>query len=1139
MNENTDNNEQDNQEEIATTPSAVTIDLDTLDSTDPLDKEELIFRDECERMVDTILKKSASNIKQIKAKDNSDCVKDDEGSHRTPNCFFIDGPRGAGKSTLLRAIRHILLDEKRATDHEKHITLYSLADIDPTELGRGENFFIYLLGKIYATLEREFATCYDDNTTKSIQEALQSIRDMSIGLQILMDSNGVLKNDDAPEFFLENCLEKCANSSMMRKKLSMLIDTLAKIVRKDVFLVTIDDADINFSKCEDVLEYIRKYMHSPRLIFIFAGDIQLYSQVIRGMHLQNFPKKQLKHDKLQEENRNMLLNRMEEQYLLKLFPTDYRIRIPSVKTIINDNRRILVRLTKHDNEKGVEALGVKETLAMLVKIKSKKATIDTILTLPLRSFLFLLRQLAKNPHNDTREAAEYTWKCIQEIFRKTLSDYNVSYEQIGGNNIRSLQKAILEYHARAGLWYADLSMQANNVETQARQVALYLAEAVSQSTMSLSSKIKYWCACFPLWQRVRDEYIYSSLEREANGFLESCLQLTNNRLGSSWANLACAASAPNLDEPHLYGQGVICILNNDCEQDNEIGQDERKGFSSLAESIFNNNQFANDEEKLATAAINKCLCRIDSADNSHYYISIYHLLMNIAEWLDYGYEKFTDLSGVALPKLSQHNIAKIKNEIFNRITKESVANSTVSISSAYGRGRYYSIARNSKRSENKVRNDTEHPIQRKPHTYKSYPSADVVDKMYNWLKEYASLSYASSSAEYTHAWETFQGTCSKYSTDSTLNNTEIGPLPSASSILISYIEAVEQAASSLPPETGISLEKCITSFPFWNALKSALINSLSFKTKLDKANIGISINTTLREQYNQYMLKHKELASKVKLIENDKADAESKFLSAKNELVESEKNMVKMESAYKLIRKTIDETIDIQRNVDSYRESLLDEELHLEQDIIDYKRKETRIERQLLRNQHEIERMEKIMSGKSDDFPEYKMMIEYIQQHVKLMYKTRILSSKQEHQSAIKALKQEIEKLQSEEAKKLPNDSYQQALENRNNFLRALDNVRKDISAKTIKNKEIEHIRKLKDQEFSDLTERIGELKQQDFKARSDFETAKLRYGFAKKYLAETQEVVDKAKVALQRGIELCKQAEEECKSFKTYKPED
>lgn len=154
MNENTNNDEQDNQKGNAVSLSTVTIDLDALDSTEALSEDKLIFYDEYQRMVDNILKKARSNIKKIKSKDSSAHNNADEDSQNTPNCFFINGPRGSGKSTLMRAVRQKLVKPGNTAADETTVKLYPLADIDPTELGKGENFFIYLLENIRTSLTK-------------------------------------------------------------------------------------------------------------------------------------------------------------------------------------------------------------------------------------------------------------------------------------------------------------------------------------------------------------------------------------------------------------------------------------------------------------------------------------------------------------------------------------------------------------------------------------------------------------------------------------------------------------------------------------------------------------------------------------------------------------------------------------------------------------------------------------------------------------------------------------------------------------------------------------------------------------------------------------------------------------------------
>lgn len=1139
MNENTNNDEQDNKKGNAASPTAVTIDLDALDSTKALGKKELIFYDECQHMVDNIRKKARSNIKKIKSKNSSVHNNVDADSQSTPNCFFIDGPRGSGKSTLMRAIRQELVHPDNAEADETTVKLYPLADIDPTELGKGENFFIYLLGKIYALLDREFEKSNNnDIAIRLIRDAMQSLREMSGGLQILMDSEGVLRNEETPEFFIENCLEKCADSSIMRTKLSSLTNTLAMIVKTDVFLVTIDDADLNFNKCEDLLEYIRKYMHSSRLIFLFAGDMQLYSQIVRGMQLHNFREKQLEHDTRREKSRGKLLDSIEDQYLLKLFPLDNRIQTSSLKAIVNWNRKINIHISKVNRDDPAEDLDLKHTLVTYLKIKTEEATIDTILDLPLRSILFLLRYLTKNPYkSNTPEAALFTWKGIQDVFQQALIDYNVNYAQIGTHDIRILQKTVLEYHAHAGLWYADLSMQANEGETKARQVALYLAGSVSRASMYLSAKIKYWCACFPLWQRVREEYIYTSYEKEAYEFLDLCLQLANERQRGTWANLACAAVAPNEADLHQFNLGTICILNNDCRQDNEIGQEERQGFKSWAKDMLNRKQFENDEEKWATAAINNSLCRIDRTDNSYYYISIYHLLMNIAEWLDFGNDLLSKQSETALTVETKESAGRIKRDISIRMEKETVACQTPSISSTYRHRRYYTTARNGRHSESISASTDELPVERITHTYKCYTSSKMIDEMYDWLMEYVSCSYASSASEFSQAWDAFQGACSKLAFDVYSDSGElISPLK-ASSILLNYMKAVEHAAGSFTPETGLSLKECIVSFPYWKALKSLLEHSSNFKTNFDKARIGEFVNFKLKEKCHQYKLRYEQLASQIKGLENNQTDTHSKYILAQTELDEAQKQMDEMQAKNKRIREEIIQNIENQQKIDSDCKVCYNQELHLEQEILNCKRGEEELVHRLSEIQQYIAHIEKALKGKSDDFPEYTIMMEYIQQHLQHKFKTRLDTAKREHQAAIDAIKMEIKQRQLEEQKNASEDEYKHAKESRRKYQLTLNDLRADISTKTVKKAEIERDRIQKERDLSRIKERIEEFSKLDLQVQLEFETAKFKYNIAKKYANETKDAANRAEIDLKKGKEMCKQAEEDYNNFKIYNP--
>lgn len=931
MNENTSNYEQDNQTGNRVATSAVTINLDTLDSTKALGAGELIFYDEYRRMVENIRKKARSNIKKINSEDSSVRNNVYEGSQSTPNCFFIDGPRGSGKSTLMRAVREELVD----SDHDSHdqmpVKLYALADVDPTELGKGENFFIYLLGKIYELLDKSLKrNGSGDSTTGQIREALNGLRNMSSGLQILMDSEEVLKNDDTPEFFLENCLEKCADSSMMRKKLSSLIEILAKIVKTDVFLITIDDADLNFGKCEDVLEYIRKYMHSPRLIFLFAGDLQLYSQIVRGMQLQNFYEKQLRYDAKRKENRYQLLGSIEEQYMLKLFPVDHRIHTSHLITIVNGSRQILIQISNTIKDEQIEKLDIRSSLATYLKIKTEPSDIDTILLLPLRSVLFLLCHLVKNPYkSNTPEATLYTWKGIQDVFQQALIDNNIDYSKIAGTkDIGVLQKTVLGHYAKNGLWNADLSMNTYEGDDRAKQIALILGGAVSQTTMPLGAKLRYWCACFPLWQRFREEHISSGTDENTRNLFEYGLKQSNEQHGSLWANLACAAMAPSTSEEFLFSRGTICILNDDCSQDNEKGQDARIGFLTLAKTITKKENNSAQEDMQVHAALCASLCRIDDSMSSYFYLSVYHLLMYIAKWLDFGQRILTQKN------LSNHsNDRKNASEDIMKAIREELSKPIIASETQ------------------RIRKTTPKEIgslARDAFAYSWQPGNDTISELYDWINKYAGLSYISSPADYYRAWEDFKAKCIEFTSDFITEYNRGKSCPDCSAIFSAYLDAIAHAMTFLPEQiqtphgqmdsetekNSPTIQSCILEFPLWKSLREYLVSERTHQNLLKKLRIGNFVNEKSKEMCQKYKHTYESMLNRVSTLENKLNEQQLKIDLARQEFEKTKIMLEEKESKLKQIRDTIFEISQNRDNIASKIKDMLESAQLSKQKII-------------------------------------------------------------------------------------------------------------------------------------------------------------------------------------------------------------
>jgi hypothetical protein len=95
-------------------------------------------------------------------------------------------------------------------------------------------------------------------------------------------------------------------------------------------LFAFDDADTNSKHAIELLEMIRNYLDTPRALVLLTGDLELYALLVR----QNFRTEltqgnpsewggqNASNDRSVQQSR--MLDHLEEQYLLKLFPVQER-----------------------------------------------------------------------------------------------------------------------------------------------------------------------------------------------------------------------------------------------------------------------------------------------------------------------------------------------------------------------------------------------------------------------------------------------------------------------------------------------------------------------------------------------------------------------------------------------------------------------------------------------------------------------------------------------------------------------------------------------------------------------------------------------------------------------------------------------
>lgn len=259
---------------------------------------------------------------------------------RFHDTIFIDGDRGVGKTAFMINIQHYydVIDCKnnnncvyaKDTKRPKYIFL---KPVDPTLLEHTEKFLSVVLARIVEYVndnKQDTKKGFEEKYYKSLEnlsKSLEAIKtlDKDIGIEEIASNKSSLKLEQyAHEFFHIVCMMFGVNAIVM----------------------LIDDVDMAFDKGFDVLEVVRKYLASPYLIPIVAGDMKLYREIVETKFMDKIEfLKDIEHlDKIHLDSKALresdiykdkiqLIDHLVEQYLRKIFPSEYQIQLKDINTI--------------------------------------------------------------------------------------------------------------------------------------------------------------------------------------------------------------------------------------------------------------------------------------------------------------------------------------------------------------------------------------------------------------------------------------------------------------------------------------------------------------------------------------------------------------------------------------------------------------------------------------------------------------------------------------------------------------------------------------------------------------------------------------------------------------------------------------
>ena len=184
--------------------------------------------------------------------------RDDAFQPHFHNSIFIHGERGSGKTTLLLNIRDAL--RKRKVRGKPRI----FPPIDPTLYQNGRTFLFAILAQLHRNRG-------DEATNSCPNEKLDSL---FYHARALIDTHSERSSHEVyrsiqSEGDLENCV-------------SAYIDEYCNQEKVKILYLPIDDNDMAADNCFHVLDTIRRYLTSPRIVPIITGSFELYH-----IHIQN------------------------------------------------------------------------------------------------------------------------------------------------------------------------------------------------------------------------------------------------------------------------------------------------------------------------------------------------------------------------------------------------------------------------------------------------------------------------------------------------------------------------------------------------------------------------------------------------------------------------------------------------------------------------------------------------------------------------------------------------------------------------------------------------------------------------------------------------------------------------------------
>lgn len=429
----------------------IIINIDQVRDARRIDAEEEIVQHNAIERIREILKSRVPNT--IPRAPVENCFDLTERPH---DVVAILGSRGSGKTTFLLSVLQDVDQPGKNKDKGQVLLpgiegLVNLGLIDPTLIARKENLFLIIVSRIRDAVLMAKGLNRDGSRFRTWEDGL---RRLARGLSALdeVGADPLKKGDwDDDQFAMEEGLAMVKSHRNLESHFQAFIETSLWLLERKAFIVGLDDIDTSFEKGWPVLETIRRYLTSNRLIVLLSGDSELFSALVRKQQWENLGDNLMKHDPRPDYYRT-LVDRLEDQYLQKILKPENRIFLDSIYSYYKSPRvegaggehdaHLMVRLSK--KEEAVSLRAMIRTLLVNALFVTREDDLQlyerALLEQPMRSVTQLLFHFRDAFHKlrsidgsapGIRPLNEEQRKAVEEFQKALINIFTSSLLQMG------------------------------------------------------------------------------------------------------------------------------------------------------------------------------------------------------------------------------------------------------------------------------------------------------------------------------------------------------------------------------------------------------------------------------------------------------------------------------------------------------------------------------------------------------------------------------------------------------------------------------------------------------------------------------------------------------------------------------------